>query len=175
MNGVDIIISSCFCWLGWYFCPVLSVLTLLNIGLTFYSKWMSIAFFCLPPKEIVQYKFMWSYEVYFWRKVPKTCSLKWVIWSDRSHVGTKDFLSVTCESPITRWYFEHKKNQINLHKISSFLIIANSIGFFISVLLFLILPDAISTAARAPGAMWRAPAREHRPVCKSVDGELDFS
>ena len=52
VNGVDIIISSCFCWLGWYFCPVLSVLTLLNIGLTFYTKWMSIAFFCLPPKEL---------------------------------------------------------------------------------------------------------------------------
>ena len=52
VNGVDIITSSCFCWLGWYFCPVLSVLTLLNIGLTFYSKWMSIAFFCLPPKEL---------------------------------------------------------------------------------------------------------------------------
>ena len=36
-------------------------------------------------------------------------------------------------------HFEHKKNQINLHKISSFLIIANSIGFFISVLLFLLI------------------------------------
>ena len=82
VNGVDIIISSCFCWLGWYFCPVLSVLTLLNIGLTFYSKWISIAFFCLPPKEmfkILSYKVMWH----------ESCGYKGLTMGEKYSTSTK--------------------------------------------------------------------------------------
>ena len=60
------------------------------------------------------------------------------MWPDETQCCTEDFLSVTYFSAGNP-YFEHKKNQINLHKISSFLVIANSIGFFISVLLFLLI------------------------------------